>query len=184
MRNRQRRPGNPFYAMDTSFNRPGLTTPQQLDLVKELGYAGITWTEQAPEQVKATLAGQGTIIGLHIDGQGPAIDKLTGQEPLIAKLRGLADEAKKHGLRVAVYPHFGMWAARFGDAVRLARLIDPPQFGVTFNLCHCLAAGDQRLIPELLEEAGPVHGYDLRRGCGDQRAKVESPDPPARPGDV
>jgi hypothetical protein len=47
---------NPFYAMDTSFNRSGLTMPQQLDLVKQLGYAGIAWTEQAPDQVKSTLA--------------------------------------------------------------------------------------------------------------------------------
>jgi sugar phosphate isomerase/epimerase len=43
---------NPFFAMDTGFRRPGLTTEQQLDLLKELGYAGIAWTEAAPDEVK------------------------------------------------------------------------------------------------------------------------------------
>jgi len=185
---------NPFYAMDTSFNRPGLATPGQLDLVKQLGYAGIAWTEQAPDQVKSTLAecekrglkmftiycaaqvspqgdlsyspqlpklmetlkGHGTIIWLHLGGQGPAFDRLTGREALVRKLRALADVAAANGLRIAVYPHFGEWTARFGDATKLAKVVDHPQFGVTFNLCHCLAAGDERRIPALLEQAKPV----------------------------
>ena len=53
---------NPFYAMDTAVQRPGLTLEQQLDLLKELGYAGVAWTEPPPtlseqealEKVKAT----------------------------------------------------------------------------------------------------------------------------------
>ncbi|MGO9109764.1 MAG: sugar phosphate isomerase/epimerase family protein [Thermoguttaceae bacterium] len=185
---------NPFYAMDTSFNRPGLTAPQQMDLVKQLGYAGIAWTEQAPDQVKSTLGecekrglkmftiycaaqvnpngdltyspelprlmdtlkGHGTIIWLHLGGQGPALDRLTGREPLVQKLRALADMAAANGLRIAIYPHFGEWTARFGDATRLAKVVRHPQFGVTFNLCHCLAAGDERQIPQLLEQAGPM----------------------------
>jgi len=43
---------NPFFAMDTAFRRPGLTAEQQLDLLKDLGYAGIAWTEAAPAEVK------------------------------------------------------------------------------------------------------------------------------------
>ncbi len=185
---------NPFYAMDTSFNHQGLTVPQQLDLVKQLGYAGIAWTEQAPDQVQATraecekrglkmfaiycgaqvsaegdlstssqlprlmetLKGHGTIIWLNLRGQGPAIDRLTGQEPLQRKLRDLADKAAANDLRIAIYPHCGDWTARFGDATRLAKLVHHPQFGVTFNLCHCLATGDEGQIPELLEQAGPL----------------------------
>ena len=45
---------NPFFAMDTSFERAGSTTAQQFDLVKELGFAGIAWHEESPE--KATKA--------------------------------------------------------------------------------------------------------------------------------
>ena len=32
--------------MDTAFQRPGLSPDQQLDLVRELGFAGIAWHEQ------------------------------------------------------------------------------------------------------------------------------------------
>jgi len=185
---------NPFYAMDTAFRRPGLTTEQQLDLVKELGYAGIAWTETAPEQAKATaesaekcglkmytiycaaavtpegdlkhspnlpklmeaLRGHDTIIWLHIGGKGPAFDSLTGKEALVEKFRGLADTAAANDLRIAVYPHVGEWTARFGDATRLAKVVNHPRFGVTFNLCHCLAMGDEETIPALLDDAKPV----------------------------
>ncbi len=44
---------NPFYAMDTAFRRPGLDQAQQFALVKELGYDGIGWHDEAPERAKA-----------------------------------------------------------------------------------------------------------------------------------
>lgn len=186
-------PGAPprFYAMDTSFQRAGLTPAQQLDLVKELGCDGISWTERTPEDAKAaveeaekrglklmaiycagrvtpggdlttspalpklmeTLKGHDTIIWLHLGGQGPAFDGLTGEEPLVKKLRALADTAAENGLRIALYPHVGEWTARFGDATKLAKVVKHPQFGVCFNLCHCLAMGDEQKIPALLEDA-------------------------------
>lgn len=188
------RPPNPFYAMDTAFNRPGLTRDQQFALVKDLGYDGIAWTEQAPDQVKAALAdaerhglkmvaiyyaarvtpdgdltyspqlpavmellkGHGTLVWLHVGGKGPAFDSLTADSPVVKKLRDLADLAAKNDLRVAVYPHVGEWTARFGDATKLAKLVDHKAFGVTFNLCHCLAMGDGDKIPDLLDAAAPV----------------------------
>ena len=174
---------NAFYAMDTAFSRPGLTLEQQLDLVARLGYAGIAWTETAPDKALAVaqqaekrglkmftiycsaaatpqgdltcspqivplmkaLKGHGTILWLHI-----------GSEPLVKKLRSLADEAAANDLRIAVYPHVGEWTARFGDATKLARAVDHPRFGVCFNLCHALAMGDEARIASLLEAARPV----------------------------
>lgn len=188
------REANPFYAMDTAFRRAGLTTEQQFDLVKELGFAGIAWTEAPPEQVAATLLqvekrglkmftiycaasvrpdgklthspqlpklmetlkGHGTVVWLHLGGKGPAFDTLTGDAPLVESLRKLADTAAANGLRLAVYPHVGEWTARFGDATRLALLVKHPAFGVTFNLCHNLAMGDEAEIPALLVAAKPV----------------------------
>ncbi len=185
---------NPFYAMDTAFQRPGLTSAQQLDLVRELGFAGIAWHEQPPKEAQAAaleaekrnlkmfaiycaaqvtpegrltysaelpglmaaLKGHGTVIWLHLGGKGPAFEALTGSEPLIEQLRTLSDVASTNDLRVALYPHVGEWTARFGDATRLARLVGHPRFGVTFNLCHALAVGDEARIPELLEKAGPL----------------------------
>jgi sugar phosphate isomerase/epimerase len=212
---------NPFYAMDTCTKRPypknDIPPAQQLDLLKDLGYAGIAWTEEPPEQVKAVAAeakerglkvftiycgaqvtpdgdlrasprlpeimkalkGQGTVVWLHLGGKGPAFDALTGKEPLVKKLRALADTAAANGLRVAVYPHVGEWTARFGDATRLAKVVAHPQFGVTFNLCHCLAMGDEARIPELLEGTRPVlfavtvNGADAKVGRPDWRRLIQ-----------
>src|SRR5260370_21700576 len=51
---------NPFYAMDTCTKRPypknDITPSAQLDMLKELGYAGIAWTEEPVEDVKAASA--------------------------------------------------------------------------------------------------------------------------------
>jgi sugar phosphate isomerase/epimerase len=188
---------NAFYAMDTCTKRPyprnDITPARQFDMLKDLGYAGVAWTEESADQVSSAVAeaearglkmftiycgatvsaeatlqpspliepimralkGHGTLIWLHIGGKGPKIESLTARSPVIGQLRGLADEAQRNGLKVAIYPHIGNWTERFEDALRVARLVNRKNFGVTFNLCHTLAAGDEERIPVLLEEAGP-----------------------------
>jgi sugar phosphate isomerase/epimerase len=185
---------NPFYAMDTAFQRPGLTTEQQLDVVKELGYAGIAWTETSPDQARAVaeqarkrglrmvtiycgarvtpegdlqhspqldkliaaLKDHDTLIWLTIQGAGPKVQDLTGNEKLVQKLRRLADTAAASKLRVALYPHSGFWIADTAAAVKLARTVDRKNFGVTYNLIHSLWAGEEKEIPKLLEQAYPL----------------------------
>jgi murein DD-endopeptidase MepM/ murein hydrolase activator NlpD len=186
---------NPFYAMDTCTKRPypknDIPPSAQLDMLKELGYAGIAWTEEPVDDVKAAAAearkcglkvfaiycagqvtrdgdlkysprldeiiaalkGHETVVWLHIGGHGPDFAALTAATPVVKQLRRLADTAAANGLRVAVYPHVGEWTTRFGDAVKLARVVNHPQFGVTFNLCHTLAMGDENRIPDLLDDA-------------------------------
>jgi sugar phosphate isomerase/epimerase len=190
-------PPHPFYAMDTCTKRPypknDITPAEQLDLLKELGYSGIAWTEEAPEQVRAVLAeaesrglrmfaiycsasvtpegeltlsplveplikilrGHQTLVWLHIGGKGPMIARLDKNAPAIRRLQALADQARENDLSLAIYPHVGEWTERVSDAVRIARLVDRQNFGVTFNLCHCLAMGDEPRIPALLAEAAP-----------------------------
>jgi sugar phosphate isomerase/epimerase len=183
---------NPFFAMDTSYRRPGLTREQQLDLVKQLGFSGVSEDIRAADQTKTQLAeiesrglklfavyapakatsdgnvtvpgdlaavmealkGHGAIVWLHIGGKGPAFDALTGNEPIITKLRELSDTAKADGLQIAIYPHFGEYTAHLGDAIRLAKIVNHDSFGVTFNLCHNLANGDEKQIPDLIATAG------------------------------
>ncbi len=188
---------NAFYAMDTCTKRPyprnDITPAQQFDMLKELGYAGIAWTEEAQEQVaaavreletrdmkmfaiycSATIAADGqlkpsplvepimdvlrgheTIVWLHIGGRGPKIGTLSPTSPVVEQLRALAARAERDGLRIAIYPHVGDWTERIGDAVALVRLVDHKNFGVTFNLCHSLAVGDEDKVPQLLEAAAP-----------------------------
>jgi sugar phosphate isomerase/epimerase len=107
------------------------------------------------EPIMDALRGHDTIVWLHIGGRGPRIDELTPSSPVVEQLRALAARAERNGLGIAVYPHVGDWTERLSDAVGLARLVDRKNFGVTFNLCHSLAMGDEQRIPRLLEDAAP-----------------------------
>jgi sugar phosphate isomerase/epimerase len=55
-----------------------------------------------------------------------------------AKLREIADYAKTRGVRLALYPHTGLWIERVEDAMRVADKLNRADVGVTFNLCHWL----------------------------------------------
>ena len=120
------------------------------------------------EPIMEALQGHDTLIWLHIGGHGPKIESLSGSEPVIARLTVLAKTAERHGLRIAIYPHIGDWTEHFEDALRVAHLVNRKNFGVTFNLCHSLAAGDEEKIPALLKAAGTslfavtINGADAR----------------------
>lgn len=102
-----------------------------------------------------TLKGHGTILWLHIGGKGPEFSKLTSDHAIIRDLRQLAKTAAENSLDIAIYPHVGEWTERVQNAVAVAKLVDQPNFGVCFNLCHCLAMGDEEKIPDLLKDAKP-----------------------------
>jgi sugar phosphate isomerase/epimerase len=188
---------NAFYAMDTYTRRPyptdDIPPAAQMEMLRELGYAGISWTEGEPERIAAvrgeaekrglkifavycsgtvqpdgTLAlsprvgpiieamrGSGAIVWLHLGGKGPDPKGLNADASAVQTLREVAAKAQSAGLSVALYPHVNEWTEHLADAVTLAKLVDRPNFGVTFNLCHSLALGDGEKLPELLREASP-----------------------------
>jgi len=115
------------------------------------------------------LAGTGTTIWLPINSPAfPASDP-AGDAVAVPELRRLADLAEKQGLRVALYPHAGAWLERIQDAVRVTKAVDRENFGVTFNLAHCLRVGDEAKIPALLAEAAP-HLFLVTINGADQNA--------------
>jgi len=121
------------------------------------------------------LKGTGAILWLVIDSKDFPVSSPDGDAVAVPVLQKLADRVAKSGLRVAIYPHMYAWTERVQDAVRLAKKVDRKNFGATFNLCHCLMAGDEAKIPELLTEAAPhlflvtVNGAD----AGAARTKWE-----------
>lgn len=58
-----------------------------------------------------------------------------------AVVRDIARQAAQSGLKVSIYPHAGFYVATAEDAVRIAKLVNLPNVGVTINLCHELFAG-------------------------------------------
>lgn len=187
---------NLFFAMDTClkprYPSSDLPWKEQIALVREAGYGGMSWTLDGPEELRplveeakrqgiqivalyasATLGpqglepdgrlsqamkeleGSGVILWLHIGSSAYRPSSEEGDAAALPGLRLLSDEAARHHLRIALYPHVGDWVERVQDAVRLARKVQRKNLGVTFNLCHCLFVGDEERIPQLLSEALP-----------------------------
>ncbi len=99
------------------------------------------------------LRGRGTVIWLNLHGErSPS----TAQDDRAVELiREIADLAQAVGLRVALYPHAGIYVATTRDAVRVAEKVDRENVGVSFNLCHFLQQSDERHLAACLQLAMP-----------------------------
>ncbi len=97
------------------------------------------------------LKGSQTIIWMTLrDG------KRGKQDPEAAGVvREIATQAAESGLKVSLYPHAGFYVATAEDAVRVAKVVDLPNVGVTVNLCHELFAGNSERLAEVVKTAGP-----------------------------
>ena len=89
----------------------------------------------------------------------------SGDADAVGMLRDIADKTQQAGLKVSLYPHTGFWMERVQDAVRLAKKVERPNLGVTFNLCHCVKVGDESRIKELLEQAKPYLSFVTINGA-------------------
>ena len=184
---------NPFCVFDNGLQGTNLTTiDAQLDLVKEIGFDGLTWRTDSPARIRQVLEGAKQ-RGLKVcaiyanldlkDGKlvyDPRIKEIlplcrgtdtmlwpnltskqfknsdpAGGDIAMAGLRELADLGATNGVRIAIYPHVGMWVHRVEDALRIVKKADRKNVGLTFNLCHALMDGAEDRIPTLLEEVAP-----------------------------
>jgi len=116
--------------------------------------SNLTWDISIEDSIKA-LAGTDTVIWIAIGSTDFPVSSADGDSIAVPALQRLADFADQYKLRIAIYPHKGCWTERIQDAVRVAKKVDRKNFGVTFNLCHCLMAGDEANIPALLTDAAP-----------------------------
>ena len=199
---------NPFFVFDNGLRGAHLAAiDAQLDLVKSLGFDGLSWRTDAPDRVKQVLDGtQRRGLKLYVvyanldlkDGKcvyDPRLKEIialckgtdtiiwpnltskqfkpsdpAGDDIAVAGLRELADLCAANGLRVAIYPHVGLWCHRVDDALRLVRKADRKNVGLTFNLCHALLDHAEARIPAIIEEAAPymmvatINGADSGKG--------------------
>jgi sugar phosphate isomerase/epimerase len=97
------------------------------------------------------LKGSQTIIWMTLrDGKRGKQDAEAAE--VVREIAGLAAEA---GLKVSLYPHAGFYVATAEDAVRIARIVNLPNVGVTVNLCHELFAGNGERLAEVVKTASP-----------------------------
>lgn len=97
------------------------------------------------------LKGSDTIIWMTLR------DGIRGKQDADAAtvVREIAGLAAESGLKVSIYPHAGFYVATAEDAVRVARIVNLPNVGVTINLCHELFAGNSERLGEVVKTAGP-----------------------------
>ncbi len=74
---------------------------------------------------------------------------------ILALIRRLADEAKKHGVEPCLYPHAGSVMESAEEALVLLKKADRPNLTLTVHLCHELRAGNGHRIEEVVRQAKP-----------------------------
>jgi sugar phosphate isomerase/epimerase len=106
--------------------------------------------EPGMEAAIESLQGRGTVVWVAVQGDGAGAEERTMQA-----VDQISDLASRSNLRVALYPHYGFYLARFRDVVRIAERAGRTNVGVTFNLCHELRSGFDPQFPQLLDKAMP-----------------------------
>jgi sugar phosphate isomerase/epimerase len=95
------------------------------------------------------LRGRDAFLWLYVNFPSHRPSDPAGDVRAVPVMREVADLAKEAGVRVSLYPHLKNWVERVEDGARLAKQVDRPNFGVTFNLCHWLMVGDTDLDASL-----------------------------------
>jgi sugar phosphate isomerase/epimerase len=153
-------------------------------LLKELGYDGVGWRIGVqPAKMIAALDKCGlkmisTYAHGKVDAKNPSLDKRIFEEMKVVKkhktiiwlnlakgegatdeiavklINQLADKAQEAGLKVVLYPHVTCYTETIEDVLRLAKKVNRPNVGMSFNLCHFLKTESEKNLEKALREAG------------------------------
>jgi sugar phosphate isomerase/epimerase len=175
----------PLAVFDNGLGRGILSIDHQVELARKTGYSGVLFagTAHIPEMRSALdqrglkflgiytgmnvsdpqpsfdpglpeairhLRGSGAMITFNVNGHNPA-----GDEVAVRVIQQVADMAAESGLRMALYPHYGMYMARIEDALRLREKAGRSNVGIVFNLCHWLRSGDEANLQMRLRQVAP-----------------------------
>jgi sugar phosphate isomerase/epimerase len=110
--------------------------------------------EPGTEDAIEALKGRGTVVWVAVPG-GDAGAGAGAEDRTIEAVDRISDLAARSNLRVALYPHYGFYLARFRDVVRVAERVGRSNVGATFNLCHELRSGFDPEFHQLLDKAIP-----------------------------
>jgi sugar phosphate isomerase/epimerase len=166
---------------------------EQAAILQELGYAGMSWRPGGTDEIRAALEAKGLrLFAFYVDLSLPpeelreAVQKLKGtgaliwltvrrenkgpEATIVERVRAAGETAEAAGLRVALYPHVGFRVATTEEALRLAEQTGRANVGVSFNLGHCVLAGNEERIPAILKRAFP-RLFVVTLSGADSRAK-------------
>ena len=90
------------------------------------------------------------LITLHLHSELYKNNKEKGDIKFAEVLTELADYAAKYNVKLAVYPHFSFYCESFAHTLKLVKLVNRPNLGAVFNLCHFLKVqGPENLEAQL-----------------------------------
>ena len=168
-------------------------------LVAELGYQGVGWRPGDTTGMLAALDKHGVKMAATYVALKPSagtvpvsdavireIDALKGQDTIVwlgilgpknsltdeAALKAIhqvADVAERNNLKVALYPHTGFYTDTAPECLRLARLANRKNVGVSFNLCHFLLQTDSSKLESEIREIAPLLYLVSLNGANDAR---------------
>ncbi len=95
------------------------------------------------------------LVTLHLHSNKYMNDKELGDSVFVSYLSELADSAALYNVKMAVYPHINFYCETIDHALKLAEMINRPNMGVVFNLCHFLKMEGAENIKEKLVESIP-----------------------------
>ena len=95
------------------------------------------------------------LVTLFLDAPLYTNNKAAGDKLIAAGIGELADFAAKYNVKIAIYPHTGNYCETTDHAVKIAKLINRKNTGVTFNLCHYLKVEGESGWRETISEAMP-----------------------------
>jgi sugar phosphate isomerase/epimerase len=173
-----------FFAFDNGMNQIK-TLADKAALLKELGYDGVGWRTgaRAGDMIDALdkhgLRMISTYVGCKVDADNPTFDerliaeidaykkhktivwlnvargKNANDEIAVKLIQEIATLAHKAGLKLVLYPHVGCYVETVEDALRLAKKVNRPSVGMSFNLCHFLKTDDEKNLKSALKKAAP-----------------------------
>ena len=123
-------------------------------LTVDISHGQIKYEPEMEAAIEA-LQGRGTVVWVAIQGDDTEGAGAGAEDRAIQAVDRISDLASRSNLRVALYPHYGFYLARFRDVVRVAERVGRSNVGATFNLCHELRSGFDPEFPQLLDKAIP-----------------------------
>jgi sugar phosphate isomerase/epimerase len=114
---------------------------------------------RVPDAIRK-LKGRPTTVSVLLQGLPPGDPG--GEQAAVQALRALGDVAAEAGLRISIYHHTGDWTASLLHTLQVVKLVNHPQVGANFNLCHWLMVdGDKDYRPVLREHAAKIFAVTI-----------------------
>lgn len=176
------------WGAESAAGRPRMTNPffpycvsVPDDVLRDLGYTPLhnlytgfdldkepPYSPELKSQIRS-LKGTDTVFWLTLMGRR---DK-NQDDRAVAIIRELAAVADEVGVKVALYPHAGLYVATARDALRIVKLVDRKNVGVTITLCHELMGDQGPELPQIVEETAP-HLFVVTVNGADKKAKGQN----------